>query len=170
MARDPGEMVLMGRVLAPWGVQGWVKVEPYSAERDTLCRFPSWWIRKRDALQRVSVVECKVHSAHVVARFEGCGDRGQADAYRGAEVVLGRHELPPAGPDEFYQADLIGLEVQGSRGEALGRVVEILDQPAHPVLRVVGEGKERLLPLVPTVVLRVDLEAGVMEVDWGADW
>jgi len=160
----------MGRVLAPWGVQGWVKIEPYSAERETLCGFSTWLLQKDGKRRRVPVAECKVHGAHVVARFEGCTDRDQAEAHRGMEVALGRDELPPLGPNEIYQADLVGLEVRNVQGERLGRVAEIVEQPAHPVLRVVDEGKERLLPLVPAVIRGIDLQTGMVEVDWGADW
>jgi 16S rRNA processing protein RimM len=78
--------------------------------------------------------------------------------------------LPPTGPSEVYQADLVGLAVVNLRGEPLGRIAEIVEQPAHAVLRVVGEDKERLLPLVPAVIRRVDLENGIVEADWGADW
>jgi 16S rRNA processing protein RimM len=170
MARDPDEIVPMGRVVASWGVKGWVKVEPYGDQRGTLCGFPDWLLEKRGELKKVAVAECRVHGAHVVARFEGCDDRDRAEAWRGHEVVLRRGDLPPAAPNEIYQADLIGLEVRGSKGERLGRIVEILDNPGNPVLRVAGEDRERLVPFVPPVIRAVDVEAGVVELDWGADW
>lgn len=170
MARDPDEKVPMGRVVAPWGVKGWVKVEPYGDERGNLCGFPDWRLEKRGKVQTVAVAECKVHGAHVVARFEGCDDRDRAEAWRGAEVVLRRGDLPPAAPNEVYQADLIGLEVRGAKGERLGRIVEILDNPGNPILRVAGEDRERLVPFVPPVIRAVDVEGGVVELDWGADW
>jgi len=170
MARDPDEKVPMGRVVAPWGVKGWVKVEPYSDERDKLCGFPNWLLEKRGKLQPVAVAECKVHGAHVVARFEGCDDRDQAQAWRGAQVMLRRGELPPPEPNEVYQADLIGLTVLGANGERLGRIVEILENPGNPVLRIAGEDRERLVPFVPPVIRAVDVEGGVVELEWGADW
>jgi len=170
MARDPDEKVPMGRVVAPWGVKGWVKVEPYSDERDSLCGFPNWLLEKRGKLQPVAVAECKVHGAHVVARFEGCDDRDQAEAWRGAQVMLRRGELPPPEPNEVYQADLIGLTVLGANGERLGRIVEILENPGNPVLRIAGEDRERLVPFVPPVIRAVDVEGGVVELEWGADW
>jgi 16S rRNA processing protein RimM len=160
----------MGRVVAPWGVKGWVKVEPFGNERGNLCGFPTWLLERRGKRRAVSVVECKVHGAHVVARFEGCEDRDGAEAYRGSEVALKRSDLPPAAPNEVYQADLIGLTVLGSNGERLGRIVEILDNPGNPVLRVAGEDRERLVPFVPPVIRAVDVEAGVVELEWGADW
>jgi len=170
MARDPDEWVPMGRVVAPWGLKGWVKVEPFGNERGTLCGFPTWQLERRGERRAVSVAESKVHGAHVVARFEGCEDRDGAEAYRGSEVALKRGQLPPAGPNEIYQADLIGLTVLGSKGERLGRIVEILDNPGNPILRVAGEDRERLVPFVPPVIRAVDVEAGVVELEWGADW
>jgi len=170
MARDPDELVPMGRVVAPWGVKGWVKVEPFGNERGNLCGFPTWLLERRGKRRAVSVAECKVHGAHVVARFGGCEDREQAEAYRGSEVALKRRELPPAAPNEVYQADLIGLTVLGANGERLGRIVEILENPGNPVLRVAGEDRERLVPFVPPVIRAVDVEAGVVELEWGADW
>jgi 16S rRNA processing protein RimM len=170
VARDPDEWVPMGRVVASWGLKGWVKVEPFGDERGTLCGFPTWLLERRGERRAVSVAECKVHGAHVVARFEGCVDRDGAEAWRGSEVALKRGELPPAGPNEIYQSDLIGLTVLGSKGERLGRIVEILDNPGNPILRVVGEDRERLVPFVPPVIRAIDVEAGVVELEWGADW
>jgi 16S rRNA processing protein RimM len=105
-----------------------------------------------------------------VARFEGCEDRDQAEAYRGSEVALKRGELPPPAPNEVYQADLIGLTVLGSKRERLGRIVEIVDNPGNPILRVAGEDRERLVPFVPQVIRAIDVEAGIVELEWGADW
>lgn len=170
MARDPDEKVPMGRVLAPWGIKGWVKVQPYSDERGNLCGFPDWLLERRGTLQPVAVAECKVHGAHVVARFEGCDDRDRAEAWRGAEVMLRRGELPPPPPNEVYQADLIGLTVLGANGVRLGRIVEVLQNPGNPILRVAGEDRERLVPFVPPVIRAVDVEGGVVELEWGADW
>jgi 16S rRNA processing protein RimM len=160
----------MGRVVAAWGLQGWVKIEPYGDESGNLCGFRTWLLEHRGELRPVAVAECRVHGASVVARFEACDDRNGAEAYRGAVVVLRRGELPPAPPNEVYQADLIGLTVLGSKGELLGRIVEILDNPGNPILRVAGEDRERLVPFVPPVIRAVDVEAGVVELDWGADW
>jgi 16S rRNA processing protein RimM len=170
MARDPDERIPMGRVVAPWGVKGWVKVQPYGEERGYLCGFPSWKLEKRGERREVAVAECKVHGAHVVARFEGCGDRDAAQAFRGSEVMLKRSELPPVAPNEVYQADLIGLTVIGAKGERLGRIVEVLENPGNPILRVAGEDRERLVPFVPPVIRAVDVAAGVVELEWGADW
>jgi len=79
--------------------------------------------------------------------------------------------LPVPAEDEYYWADLVGLAVVNGAGEALGKVAGLIETGANDVLRVLGDdGVERLLPFVDAVVLDVDREAGVIRVEWGADW
>lgn len=163
-------MILMGRVAAPFGVKGWVKIEPLSTERGSLCKFPVWWVGKSGELREVAVVACREHGAYLIARFEGCEDRDQANAYRGSEIAVRREDLPQPAANEFYQADLIGLEVVNAQGERLGRVAGFLGVGAHQVMRIEHAGGERLVPVVGPALRRVDAAAGVVEVDWGADW
>ena len=76
--------------------------------------------------------------------------------------------MPPNAPGEFYWHDLIGLDAFSPTGDALGRVAEILELPAHPVLVLRGE-RERLVPLVPQRLVSVDLAAGRLTLDWHPD-
>jgi 16S rRNA processing protein RimM len=163
-------MIAMGRVLAPWGLKGAVKVEPWGAERDSLCKFSTWWVGKAGKLREIAVAECKVQGVYLVARFEGCDDPDKADAYRGAEIALKREALPKPAEHEFYQVDLIGLAVMNMQGERLGKVAGFISTGAHEVMRVEHERGERLVPATAEVIRKVDLDAGTVEVDWGADW
>jgi len=166
-------LLLVGRVLAPYGVKGWVKVEPYTESPESLRGFSAWRVGKGDPDEvwlAVKVVESASHSGNVVARFEGSEDRDDALKFRGMGVAVPRAELPPTGKNEFYQADLIGLSVVNEQGEQLGKVVEVFSNGGHNVLRVRFEGGERLLPYVPAVISDVDLGSGVLRVDWGSDW
>ena len=86
-------------------------------------------------------------------------------------VGVPRAALPAAAKDEYYWADLIGLEVRNTGDQLLGRVLGLIETPANAVLRVGdGEQDERLLPFVAAVVLDVDLAAKTIRVDWEADW
>ena len=166
-------MILVGRVLAPYGVKGWVKVEPYTESPESLRAFDGWRLGKGDpdeSWQAVAVLESASHSGNVVARFAGCEDRDAALKYRGMGVAVPRAVLPATKDNEFYQVDLIGLIVVNEQQEQLGRIAGLFSNGGHDVLRVRHEGGERLLPVVPTVVLGVDLGSGVMRVDWQADW
>ena len=156
--------------MAPWGVKGALKIEPFGAGSGNLCKYSAWWVGKPGNLSEVAVAECRAHGAYLVARFEGCNRPEQAAAYRGAEVALKREDLPRPAEHEFYQVDLVGLEVVNGQGERLGRVAGFITTGANDVMRVEHEGGERLVPATAQVIRKVDLAAGTVEVDWGADW
>lgn len=156
--------------MAPFGVKGAVKIEPFGDAKESLCRHSAWWVGKPGKLNRVEVTGCRAHVAHLVARFEGCEDRDQAGAYRGFEVALRREDLPQTAEHEFYQADLVGLIVVNRQGERLGTVAGFLATGANDVMRVTHGAGERLVPVAGEVIRKVDLEGGTVEVDWGADW
>ncbi|MFO1361084.1 MAG: ribosome maturation factor RimM [Burkholderiales bacterium] len=160
----------MGRVLAPHGVKGWIKVAPFTTAPDALVRLRRWRIGGPDGWQEAEVAAAAVHGANVIARLAGYGDRDRAATLRGRAVGVGRDALPATGQDEHYWVDLVGLLVVNGAGEALGTVTGLFSNGAHDVLRV-GAGKgERLVPYVPAVVRSVDLAARRIEVDWGLDW
>jgi 16S rRNA processing protein RimM len=97
-------------------------------------------------------------------------DRERAREWVGAEVVVERERLPATAANEFYWADLEGLEVRTETGEVLGKVDHLLATGAHDVL-VLGGTRERLIPfVVGPVVKQVDLAAQVIVVDWSPDY
>ncbi len=161
----------MGHVGAPFGLKGWVKVQPYTGTQDALLDYPAWWLgsEAKGEWRRVAVAEAGPHGKGLMARLEGCADRDAAARLRGQQVAVPRGELPRNDDGEYYQGDLVGLAVVNRQGEALGAVSTLLETGASPVLVVKGE-RERLVPFVPAVVLEVDLDAGRIMVDWGADY
>ncbi|MGH8709205.1 MAG: ribosome maturation factor RimM [Burkholderiales bacterium] len=155
----------MGRVAGSYGVRGWVKVAPQAGVQESLAQAGEWWI---DAAP-VRVEQARAHSATVIAKLAGIETREQARALKGREVALARAALPPAGEGHYYLADLLGLEVVNAQGVAFGVVRQWLTNGPQDVMEVAGE-RTRLLPWVPAVVKRVDLEAKLIEVQWEADW
>ena len=111
-----------------------------------------------------------MHGATIIAAIEGVTTREAAQALRGFVAGVPRAALPKTAADEHYWADLIGLVVVNRAGQTLGRVAGLLDTGAHPVLRVGGEGGERLIPLVPAYVDAIDPAAGRIVVDWLEDY
>lgn len=161
--------MILGRITAPYGVKGWVRVRPYTAETGTLLRYRSWWLSHGERWEEQEVVQSRVHSAAVVAQLLGCEDRDRATALRGRQVAVPRSALPAAGENEYYWTDLLGLKVVNVEGQDLGHVVRIFETGANDVLVVRGE-RERLLPFVAAVIRGVDLANCVIRVDWGADY
>jgi len=159
----------MGHVSAPFGIQGWIKVHPYTETNMGLASYPTWWLGKQGSYQTYEVLEARAQGAEVVARLKGFEDREAALTLRGMEVAVPRSELPKARRDEYYWSDLIGLTVVNTAGETFGTVKNLLETGANDVLVVSGE-QERLIPFVRQVVLGVDLQGKTIQVDWGADY
>lgn len=159
----------MGRITAPFGIKGWVKLQPFTAEPANLLAYPLWWIGSEAGWQQCRVERADVHSGSIVAKLAGCEDRDAAMRYRGRQVAVSRESLPAAGNNEFYWADLIGLRVVNVQGEDLGTVSRVFETGANDVLVLEGD-RERLIPFTEHVVQQVDLAGGVIRVDWGADY
>jgi len=159
----------MGRVIAPFGVKGWVKLDSFSASPENLLAYPVWWIGKDGAWREQRIESAKAQGRAVVAKFAGCEDRDHAAELRGFEVGVPRDTLPKPEENEFYWADLIGLAVVNMQDEKLGTVSRVFETGANDVLVVEGE-RERLIPFIDHVVREVNIASGVIRVDWGADY
>ena len=165
---DRRRPVVLGRVGAPFGVQGWLKVQSYTDPPEGIARYPVWQLERNGSLGHRTVLDWKRAGSGVAVRLEGIETREAAQALTGAEVQVERAELPPTAPGEYYWHDLIGLEASNLQGAPLGRVAGILDLPAHPVLLLEGD-RERLVPLVPERLAGVDIDAGRLTLDWHPD-
>jgi 16S rRNA processing protein RimM len=164
---------VVGRVAASYGVRGSLKVTPFASDPATLARCTTWYFKAPRAstwdVRRVSDV--REHGATVLATVEGIDSREQAMTLRGSEVAVRREDLPPPAQGEMYLADLVGLRMVNREGVDLGRIEDVQDAPAHPLLRVVDDGgAARLVPYVPAVVESIDHEAATLHVDWRADY
>jgi len=168
-ASATGEMVIMGRVAAPFGIKGWIKVQCFTQSIDNLLDYPAWWLGHSGEWDENKVEEGTVHGRSLIAKLEGCDDREAAARLKGLEVAIPRSVLPANAEGEYYWSELIGLEVANREGVAFGRVAGLLETGANQVLVVQGE-RERLIPFVEPVVVLVDLAGGRLTVDWGADF
>lgn len=167
-------MVVMGRIVAPYGVLGWLKVLPDTEAIDGLFDYPTWWIGKDDQWREMQVQDAKIHNDVLVVKLKGVDDRDAAFACKGKQVAVPRESLPEPDENEYYWSDLIGLAVKNKQGDDFGQIVDVLETGANDVL-VVNTGKargnvERLLPFIDQVVLEVDIAAKTMLVDWDADF
>jgi 16S rRNA processing protein RimM len=161
-------MVVVGRITGVYGVRGWVRVFSETEPRENILGYSPWYLGESRTSRRVA--EGKRHGKGVIARLEGCEDREQAAALCGANIAVKRDQMPPSGPDALYWTDLEGLAVETLDGMSLGRVHHLFATPGNDVMVVTGE-RERLIPFVWDDVIReVDLEQGVMRVDWDPEF
>jgi len=180
----PPDLLTVGYISGAYGIQGWVRVKPYSADADALLGAKTWWLDKPE-LRDVEMMQAKSHSGDVVARLMGVAGRDAAEALKGAVVQIARSHFPALSDGEFYWVDLIGLAVENLQGESLGVVSDLMDNGAHPILRVAAPtvpaeaeveradskaAAEILIPYVDQFVKTVSLADKKIVVDWGLDY
>jgi 16S rRNA processing protein RimM len=105
------------------------------------------------------------HSGTWLVRLAGVEDRTAAEALRGSEVWA---RVPadevPADDGEFYDRQLVGLQVRDAHGAVVGTLASVLHNPGQDLLVIDIAGVERLVPFVEALVPVVDLEAGYLQV------
>ena len=171
-------MIVLGRLTAPYGVKGWLRLHPFGDDPDSWRAMPRWWLGSNEQdfsdWRSWPLQALRLQGKGWVVKLTGIEDRNAAEQLVGQFVGAPREALPATGEDEFYWVDLIGLDVVNEKQETLGRVTELIESGAHAVMVVQeGEGEkaqQRLLPFVGQVVKDVDVAAGVVRVDWERDW
>ena len=151
-------------------MRGWVRVYSYTRPRENILGYSPWYLKGAGDWRPRELAAGRRHGKGVVARLAGCDDRDQALQLVGAEIAIRREQLPEPEAGEYYWRDLQGLRVVNRDGEMLGVVDHLIETGANDVLVVSGE-RERLIPFVMgQVILEVDLDAGLMRVDWDRDF
>ena len=158
------KILTVGRTNGAYGVRGWVRVVPFE-EPEILAATKRWFLTDiRGNTKTLEVEELKVHGQMLIARITGVLNKEDADALRGRIGVL-REDFPEAGEGVVNQ-----------QGVELGRVTEIGTNTVQDIFKVEGgpkvNGKDAvyLIPDVEQYVLEVDLDEGVVRVDWDPSW
>lgn len=114
-------------------------------------------------------MEFRRHREELIGKIDGCEDRTNAEKLRNLELGVYRETLPPLEAGEFYWVDLIGLDVVNADEVSLGKVINLIETGASPVLDIQGENGNYLVPCVKPVLDSV-LLSNYVKVRWDADW
>ena len=157
-------MVCIGAVAGAHGVRGNVRIKPFTdAPEDVAAYGPVTDAEGARAFDLTPVGEA---GGMVIARMSGVGDRDAAEALKGLRLYVPRERLPAPEQDEFYHADLIGLSVVDSAGQAAGTVNALHDFGAGDLIEIRRpSGRLVLLPFTRSAVPAIDLAAGSVTVD-----
>jgi 16S rRNA processing protein RimM len=150
----PAAYLTVGTVGRAVGLRGEVEV---SIETDNPDRFVSGSIvLLRRGLRSLTISGARRHGNRMIVSFAEVGDRAQAEDLKGVELVIAADDARALEADEFWDHDLVGCTVVTSQGEEIGRVTDVLHNPANDVLVVEGTAAERLIPLISSVVRSVE--------------
>ena len=171
----PASHVVMGKIGAPWGVKGWVKLFSFTNPAENLLDYRSFWVAGSNGLKPLEFVAMRSQGGDFVGQIKGCEVREQAAGFTGVELLVEKSDLP-ALDEGYYWHQLEGLRVVTLGGQDLGTVQYLMETGANDVMVIKGDGQsvdrvERLLPwLRGRVVTEVDLTKRVIKVDWDAAW
>ncbi|MCS7241762.1 ribosome maturation factor RimM [Candidatus Caldatribacterium sp.] len=160
------ERVVVGRITAPHGLKGWVRVLPLTDFGDRFVKGATFLVGSPEKAFAERVVEDVLWRGNfLLLRFQGVFSRTEAEMLRGLFLAVSREDVPPLPPGHFYHFELIGLRVL-ERGIPRGTVDAVIPMSVYDylVVRDVG-GKEFFLPFVSAFVVGINLEEGFLEVE-----
>ncbi|WP_417436923.1 ribosome maturation factor RimM [Idiomarina abyssalis] len=170
------EQIVVGRLGAVYGVKGWLKVQSFTDDPESIFEYSPWLLSQKTE-REMKVVEWRRHNNGLIARLEGISDRDEAARLTGADICITADELPALADDEFYWRDLIGMRVVNTQGYDMGVVEQIMPTASNDVLVVKansndGFGKsERLIPFIQSeYVTEVNKEEKRIQVEWPSDF
>ena len=157
--------ILMATIGAAQGLRGEVRVKSFTDDPAALGDYGHLYADDGRVFEILEIREAK---NVVVVRFRGINDRNAAEALNGLELFVERDNLPDEelDEDEFFYADLEGLEAVDAEGKSYGKVSAVFDFGAGDLLELKGPGRRpALIPFSETAVLEIDLEAGKILID-----
>ena len=169
-SRKLEEIVVMGKVLVPYGVNGWVKVYSFTEKIESFLTYKKLFLSKNEKnWLEIKVKDIKLHGKTIIANFSEIVNRTQAESYKDYLIGVPKNLLPKLKENEYYWTDLIGCEVLNLQNISFGLVDTFIKTGANDVIVVKGD-KERLIPYTIKTVLKVDTINAKIIVDWDEDF
>jgi 16S rRNA processing protein RimM len=153
--------VTVGRILGPWGLRGDLKVEPLTDFPERFALGCSLYVKG----VAYAIERCRWYKGKVYIKLSGIDSATAAEALRERFLEVPEEELKPLSEGEYYQFQILGLEVRTTEGQPLGKVTQILSTGSNDVFVVRGEGGELLIPALDDVVKAIDLNGRWIEVE-----
>jgi len=151
--------ICVAKIGAAHGVRGEVKLWPFTDDPLAVMRYGL--LSTRDGARQFEVARAREAKGFLVASFKGIATREDAERLNGIELFVPRERLPATDADEYYHADLIGLEAVTAADERLGRVVALHNFGAGDIVEIAPPtGPTLLLPFTNAVVPTVDIARG----------
>ena len=159
------DRVCVGAVTGAFGVRGEVRLKSFCAEAADIAAYGP--LSTEDGTRSFDITLTRPVAAGFAARLSGVTSKEAADALRGTRLFAPRTALPGLGDDEFYHADLIGLDAFDTGGAPLGKIAAVLNHGAGDLLELRGPGLKSplLVPFTRAIVPTVDLSSGRVIID-----
>ncbi len=153
------EFVIIGQVIKPHGVRGAVKVQPITDDPQRYASLERVFLGAEDHPSRAFTIKrVQFQNNFIILTLDGIKTRNDAETWRRRYIQIPREETAPLPEGAQYFFQLIGLRVVTNKGDFLGTVEDVVAYPANNVFVVAGEDREILIPDIPDVIEKVDLD------------
>ncbi|MFV2058727.1 MAG: ribosome maturation factor RimM [Thiohalomonadales bacterium] len=165
----PPDLLLVGKIGAPFGVRGWLKIHSFTDPITNLLNYKPWHISLNQHWPETTLLAGRVHGKGLVVQMQGVADRDKALEFRGLQIAVPSRVLPPLDGDDVYWSDLIGMRVKNEQGLEIGRIEDVFETGANDVI-VVRNPQQTEPILIPYVrdhyILSIDKTTRIVIVDW----
>jgi len=160
-------LVVIGRLGAPYGVQGWQHLQSFTEPQCNILQFKTLFVEQKDQWVPFTVEQGRTHGQGIVVKLQDVTDCDVAAKWTQCHIAVPRNALPELSANEFYWADLENLAVINTKGERLGHIVSLYENAGTDIMVIKDHDKEQQIPFVlHDTVVEVDLEKRQVIVDW----
>lgn len=159
------DLIRVGVIASTHGIRGEVKIYPTTDDPDRFLELETVYLETRKEMRELKIQSVKFFKKMAIVKFEGIDNINDIEKYKGCGLFIPREEAVELDEDEYYFADIIGMEVVTEEGTVLGILRDVLETGANDVYIVKKpDGGELLLPAIHECILDVDTEKNQMRV------
>lgn len=152
------DLISIARIARPLGLRGEVIADVLTDFPDRFAAMTRvWGVTAAGQIEQFQIEHSRLQKGRVVLKFVGYDDISQAETLRDVRLGITNEELRPLPPDTWYDFDLAGCHVVSTSGEVVGQVEGVERHGAAPLLKVRGDGREYLIPLVLSICIEIDI-------------
>jgi len=160
-------LVVIGRLGAPFGVQGWQHLQSFTEPQNNVLQFKTLFVEQKDQWVPLKVEQGRCHGQGFVVKLENITDCDVAAKWTQCHIAVPREALPELSANQFYWADLENLTVITQQGERLGEIQSLYENAGVDIMIIKDQDKEQQIPFVwHDTVIEVDLQKRQVIVDW----
>jgi 16S rRNA processing protein RimM len=153
------DLISVARIARPQGLRGEVIADLLTDFPERFARLARVYVKRADGrLLLLDLENSRPHKGRVALKFAGCDSISGAEELRDAHVMVLRDQLVKLPEDTYYDFDLIGCEAISAEGQYLGRVEQVQNYGAAPLLVVRDGARELLIPLVLSICVEISTE------------
>jgi len=159
------DYLLIGEITKPQGVQGELKLRPITCDPWRFEDMDFAYVKEGETYRKVEIKVRKVNEDAVYLRMEGVLTRNDAEEVRGTQLFIDREHAVELDEDSTFICDLMGLKGVLTDGNEIGKIIDVMQPGGNDVYVFKGKKGEVLVPALKSVVVKVDLDEGVMLLD-----